>query len=294
MQTNIKKTPLVELKKIEEKFNLPFKLFAKVEAYNPTGSIKDRAVYQMLLDDYESKRINKDTVIIEATSGNTGISLSYFASLFGNKVIIVMPTSMSLERRRMISKFGAELVLVEGGMKECNAKAIEVHKNLQNSIILGQFEHNSNKEAHYLYTSREIINELPTVKYIVSGIGSGGTISGIGKYVKENNLDIKMIGVEPFESPLLTKGISNAHLIQGIGANFVPKILELDVIDDIVLVKGEEALDAARQLNELEDLYVGYSSGAALLGILEYYKNHEVKGDVVIILPDKGDRYTWE
>lgn len=294
MQTNIKKTPLVELKKIEEKFNLPFRLFAKVESYNPTGSIKDRAVYQMLLDDYESKRINKDTVIIEATSGNTGISLSYFASLFGNRVIIVMPTSMSLERRRMISKFGAELVLVEGGMKECNEKAIELHKNLQNSIILGQFEHNSNKKAHYLYTSREIINELPTVKYIVSGIGSGGTISGIGKYVKENNLDIKMIGVEPFESPLLTKGISNTHLIQGIGANFVPKILELDVIDDIVLVKGEEAMDAARQLNELEDLYVGYSSGAALLGILEYYKNHEVNGDVCIILPDKGDRYTWE
>lgn len=294
MNVKVGNSPLVELKKIEEKFNLPFRLFAKVESYNPTGSIKDRAVYQMLLDDYESKRINKDTVIIEATSGNTGISLSYFASLFSNKVIIVMPTSMSLERRRMISQFGAELVLVEGGMKECNAKAIELSKNLQNSIILGQFEHNSNKKAHYLHTSREIINELPTVKYIVSGIGSGGTISGIGKYVKENNLDIKMIGVEPFESPLLTKGISNPHLIQGIGANFVPKILELDVIDDIVLVKGEEAIEAARQLNELEDLYVGYSSGAALLGILEYYKNHEVNGDVVIILPDKGDRYTWE
>lgn len=294
MQTNIKKTPLVELKKIKEKFNLPFRVFAKVESYNPTGSIKDRAVLQMLLDDYESKRINKDTVIIEATSGNTGISLAYYGKLFGNKVIIVMPSTMSRQRREMISNLGATLHLVNGGMKECNEEAEILHKSLQNSIILGQFDHKSNKKAHYLHTVKEIIEDLPSVKYIVSGIGSGGTISGIGKYVKDNNLDIKMIGVEPYESPLISKGIANDHLIQGIGANFIPSILELDVIDDIVLVKGNDSIEASKLLYELEDLYVGYSSGAALLAILEYYKNHEVNGDVVIILPDKGDRYLWE
>ena len=294
MSIQVGNTPLVKLSKIKEQFNLSFDIYAKVEGYNPTGSIKDRAVYQMLLDDYESKRINKDTVIIEATSGNTGIALAYFGSKFNNKVIIVMPNSMSKQRRDMIASFGAELVLVQGGMKECNEKALELHKSLQNSIIFGQFEHKSNPKAHYLFTAPEIVNQLPSVKYVFAGIGSGGTISGIAKYIKENNLDIKIIGIEPNESPLITKGYSSSHLIQGIGANFIPKILDLDNIDKVITVKGEDSIKMAKLINELENISVGYSSGAALLASIYYCKENNIKDDVAVIFPDKGDRYSWQ
>ena len=294
MSIQVGNTPLVKLSKIKEQFNLSFDIYAKVEGYNPTGSIKDRAVYQMLLDDYESKRINKDTVIIEATSGNTGIALAYFGSKFNNKVIIVMPNSMSKQRRDMIPSFGAELVLVQGGMKECNEKALELHKSLQNSIIFGQFEHKSNPKSHYLFTAPEIVNQLPSVKYIFAGIGSGGTISGIAKYIKENNLDIKIIGIEPNESPLITKGYASSHLIQGIGANFIPKILDLDNIDKVITVKGEDSIKMAKLINELENISVGYSSGAALLASINYCKENNIKDDVVVIFPDKGDRYSWQ
>lgn len=294
MEVKVGNTPLVELKKIKEHLNLPFNVFAKVEGYNPTGSIKDRAVYQMLIDDYECGRINKETTIIEATSGNTGIALAYFSKVFGNKIIIVMPDSMSEERRKMIQSYGAILDLVKGGMSEANDRAIFLQKTLQNSIILGQFEHKSNPKAHYLYTAKEIVKALPTCKYIFAGIGSGGTITGIGKYIKDNCLDIKVIGIEPSESPLISKGVFAPHGIQGIGANFIPSNLDLNVCDDVVCVPTDESINTAKMINEIENLYVGYSSGAALLAALNYCKEHNIKDDICVVFPDKGDRYLWK
>ena len=294
MSIKVGNTPLIELKKIKQKFNLPFNIFAKNEGENPTGSIKDRAVHQMLVDDYESKRINQETVIIETTSGNTGIALAYFGKQFGNKVIICMPSTMSKQRREMIAQYGAELVLVEGGMKECNDKAVELHQNIQNSVIFGQFDHKSNPKTHYLHTAPEILNAHPNVKYVFAGIGSGGTISGIAKYIKEHNLDIKIIGIEPSESPLITKGNAGTHGIQGIGANFIPSILDLDKIDSVITVSSLESIEMARLIKEVEGISVGYSSGAALLASINYCKQNNVLDDVVVIFPDKGDRYSWQ
>ena len=294
MDLKIGNTPLIELKEIQKHFNLENKIYAKVESFNLTGSIKDRAVYQMLVDDYQSGRINKDTIIIEATSGNTGISLAAIGKHFGNKIIIVMPSSMSIERRNRILSYHAELVLVEGGMKECNEKALEIQKSLQNAIILGQFDHKSNAKTHYLNTGKEIFDSLKTCKYIFAGIGSGGTIMGLSKYIRDNNLDCKIIGIEPYESPLITKGEAGPHLIQGIGANFIPGLVELNMIDEVITVKGSESIETAKLINEIENIFVGYSSGAALLGAVSYCKEHDIKDDIVVIFPDKGDRYQWQ
>ena len=294
MEVKVGNTPLVELKKIKEHLNLSFNVFAKVEGYNPTGSIKDRAVYQMLVDDYESGRINKETTIIEATSGNTGIALAYFGKEFGNKIIIVMPDSMSEERRKIIQSYGATLDLVKGGMLEANNRADFLQKTMQNCVILGQFEHKSNPKAHYLHTSKEIVNSLPTCKYIFAGIGSGGTITGIGKYIKDNCLDIKIIGIEPSESPLISKAVSGPHGIQGIGANFIPTNLDLNVCDDIICVSSNDSIDTAKMINDVENISVGYSSGAALLAAIRYCKENNIKDDICVIFPDKGDRYLWK
>ena len=293
MNIKVGNTPLVELKQIATLFDLPGRIFAKVESYNFTGSIKDRAVFQMLLDDYESGRINKDTTIIETTSGNTGISLSALGKHFGNKVIIVMPLSASEQRKQMIRENQATLVLVNGGMKECNEESLKIQKDLQNSIIFGQFAHKSNAKAHYLNTAPEIYKDLPNVKYIFAGIGSGGTISGIAAYIHDNKKQTKVIGIEPKESPLLTKGYAAPHPIQGIGANFVPEILRRDLLDDVVTASSEESIQMAKRIYEIENISVGYSSGATLLSAINYMKGHNITDDVVVIFPDKGDRYQW-
>ena len=283
-------TPLVKLNRMYRYNNV----YAKLERCNPIGSIKDRAVYQMLNDYLVEGKIKKGDTVIEPTSGNTGIALASLANYFDLQAIIIMPYSSSLQRRELIKAYGGELILVNGGMKECEEKAKEIHSMIKRSIILGQFENDSNKRTHYLYTSKEIEKELPDVDVIICGIGTGGTISGIGKYYKEQNKKVEIIGVEPSESRLLTKGESNSHKIQGIGANFIPKILDLSVIDRIIPVSYKDSVMACKTLTLLEGYLVGYSSGAVLhaCNILldeEGYKNKKI----LLVLPDTGERYSW-
>lgn len=284
-------TPLVKLSKMFSNNNV----YVKLEKNNLTGSIKDRPCLEMILKGIEEGTIKKQTTLIEPTSGNIGISISALANYFDLKSIIVMPSSASLERRKLIKDYGGELVLVDGGMKECFQKAKEINLHLKNSVILSQFENKNNPKAHYKNTIKEIIDDLEDVDVIVIGIGSGGTISGIGEYIKENNLDIEIIGVEPKESPLITKQVAFPHKIQGIGANFVPPILNQKVIDKMVLVSYEEAYSSSREVLKKEGLLVGISSGAvisAAKNLLEssMYKNKKI----VLILPDSGERYSWD
>jgi len=287
-------TKLVRLEVVEKHFGVENKLFAKAEATNPSGSIKDRAVYQMLLDYKAEGKLKEGSTIVEATSGNTGIALGYYSKEFKYRLIIVMPESMSQQRRDMIQGYGAELCLVKGGMAQCEERAKELVKEIPNSFEFKQFDNPSNPKAHYLTTGPEILEALPEVDYFFAGIGTGGTLSGTGKYLKENR-DVKVIGIEPFESPLLTRGISGGHLIQGIGANFIPKTYDKNVADAIVDVKGEDAINMAKFLRNTGDFDVGFSSGAALVGAINYLKeNKQIKGkNIVIIFPDKGDRYSW-
>lgn len=286
-------TKLVRLENIEKEYNLNNFLYAKVENSNPSGSIKDRAVYQMLIDLKESGKLNENTTIIEATSGNTGISLGYYKKEFGYNLIIVMPESMSVERRNLISSFGAELYLTKGGMEESEKVAIELVNKTAHSILFDQFNNPSNSKAHYLTTGPEILTQLPAIDYLFAGIGTGGTISGTSKYLKEHS-NCHVVGIEPLESPLLTKGCCGSHLIQGIGANFIPSILDRKVIDEIVDVNGKNAISAAKTIRNLEQIDIGISSGAALEGCINYLKQNKITGkNIVIIFPDKGDRYTW-
>ena len=287
-------TKLVRLEKIEKEFSLDNHLFAKVENTNPSGSIKDRAVYQMLLDYINEGKLNKDTTIVEATSGNTGIALAYYTHVFNYKLKIYMPSSMSKERREMISSLGGELVLVNGGMLEAEEEAKIAVSSNSNYLLFDQFNNASNVKAHFLTTGPEILASLNDVNYFFAGIGTGGTISGVASYFKSVNKDVKIVGVEPFESPLLTKGYAGKHLIQGIGANFVPSILKKDLIDDVIDVQGEEAIKMAYKIRKEENIDVGISSGAALLGAILYLKNNNIKNkNIVIIFPDKGNRYSW-
>ena len=286
-------TKLVRLAEVEKHFQVENALYAKVESSNPSGSVKDRAVYQMLLDYRAEGKLKEGTTIVEATSGNTGIALGYYSKVFNYKLIIVMPASMSQQRRDMIQSYGAELCLISGGMAQCEEHAKELVKQIPNSFEFKQFDNPSNPKAHYLTTGPEIATHLPEVNMLFAGIGTGGTISGTGKYLKEKG-DVKVIGVEPFESPLLTKGVAGGHLIQGIGANFIPNTYDKNVVDDIVDVNGEEAIKMAKFLRNTGDFDVGYSSGAALLGAINYLKDNGIKGkNVVIIFPDKGNRYSW-
>jgi len=286
-------TKLVRLFEVEKQFNVGNALYAKVESTNPSGSVKDRAVYQMLLDYQKEGKLKEGTTVVEATSGNTGIALGFYSKVFGYNLIIAMPASMSQERRDMISSYGAELRLINGGMKQCEDYVEELVKELPNSFVFHQFDNPSNPKAHYLTTGPEILKDLPNVDYFFAGIGTGGTISGTGKYLKEKGR-VSVIGVEPFESPLLTKGTASGHLIQGIGANFIPKTYDASVVDDIEDVKGEEAIKMAKFLRNTGDFDVGYSSGAALLGAIKYLKEHNISNkNVVIIFPDKGNRYSW-
>ena len=286
-------TKLVRLTEVEKHFHVENSLYAKVEGSNPSGSIKDRAVYQMLLDYQAEGKLKGGTTIVEATSGNTGIALGYYSKVFNYKLIIVMPASMSQQRRDMIQSYGAELCLITGGMAQCEEHAKELVKQIPNSFEFKQFDNPSNPKAHYLTTGPEIYKDLPEVDYFFAGIGTGGTLSGTGKYLKEKK-DVKVIGVEPFESPLLTKGVAGGHLIQGIGANFIPNTYDKNIADGIADVKGKEAIEMAKFLRNHGDFDVGYSSGAALLGAINYLKDNGIKGkNVVIIFPDKGNRYSW-
>lgn len=288
-------TPLVELKEIEQMFKLKAKIFAKLESFNPAGSIKDRIAKKMIEEAEKEGTINKDTVIIEPTSGNTGIGIAYFASIKGYKVKIVMPESMSIERRNKIASYGAELVLTEAslGMSGSIAKANELNKEIPNSIILGQFTNPNNPKAHYETTGPEIYKQTEgKVDIFVAGVGTGGTISGVGKYLKEHNKNIKIVAIEPSGSPVISKGIKGSHKIQGIGAGFIPDTLNTSIIDEVITVSDEDAFEYGRIINSVGDYYVGISSGAALCGAINLAKKEENKNkNIVVIFPDSGDRY---
>ena len=290
-------TPIVRLGKIEKKFNLneKIKLFGKVEKNNPIGSVKDRPVKQMLLDLFESGKLKEGSTIIEPTSGNTGIAMAAIGSYLKLNVIIVMPSSMSQERRKLIKDYGAKLELVDGGMSVAVERANQLNNEIKDSVIPGQFINQSNVKAHYNYTAPEIFNDIPDVDYIVAGIGTGGTATGIGKYIVDNKKQTKVIGVEPESSPLLTKGKASPHKIQGIGANFIPDILDQKVISEIIDVSDDNAINTARDICLTEGLLVGISSGASVYGAVELSKKIEVNKEIKIvsILPDTGERYTW-
>ncbi|TXJ35918.1 PLP-dependent cysteine synthase family protein [Brachyspira aalborgi] len=290
-------TPIVRLGKIEKKFNLneKIKLFGKVEKNNPIGSVKDRPVKQMLLDLFESGKLKEGSTIIEPTSGNTGIAMAAIGSYLNLNVIIVMPSSMSQERRKLIKDYGAKLELVDGGMSVAVERANQLNNEIKDSVIPGQFINQSNVKAHYNYTAPEIFNDIPDVDYIVAGIGTGGTATGIGKYIVDNKKQTKVVGVEPESSPLLTKGKASPHKIQGIGANFIPEILDQKVISEIIDVSDDNAINTARDICLTEGLLVGISSGASVYGAIELSKKIEVNKEIKIvsILPDTGERYTW-
>lgn len=291
----IGKTPLLELTNMEKALELQAVLMAKVEALNPGGSAKDRVAKRMVEDAEKAGILKAGATIIEPTSGNTGIGLAVMAAARGYRAIIVMPDSMSMERRLLMTAFGAELVLTEGakGMSGAIEKAEELAKEIPNSFIPGQFDNPSNPAAHYETTGPEIWEDTDgKVDIFVAGIGTGGTITGTGRYLKEQNPNVEIIGVEPASSPLLTKGEAGPHGLQGIGANFVPSILDTEIYDEVIPVTEEEAYEAGRTIARREGLLVGISAGAALHAAVEVAKRPENAGkNIVVLLPDTGDRY---
>lgn len=289
----IGRTPLVELSNIEKDNELSSRLLAKLEYFNPAGSVKDRAA-KFMIDDAEAKGlITKDTVIIEPTSGNTGIGLCSVAAARGYRVIIVMPDTMSMERRMLMTAYGAELVLTDGalGMSGAIEKAEELHRSISDSIIAGQFVNPANPEAHYKTTGPEIWEDTDgKVDIFICGVGTGGTITGVGRYLKEKNPEIKIVAVEPADSPLISEGRSGTHRIQGIGANFIPETFDRSVCDEVVCVTTDEAYAACRTLGRREGVLVGISSGAALHAAVKIASKEQGK-TVVALLPDTGERY---
>lgn len=288
-------TPLLQLGSYAKKHGLGANLLAKVEAMNPGGSAKDRVAKRMVEDAERAGILKEGATIIEPTSGNTGIGLAVMAAARGYRAIIVMPDTMSMERRLLMTAFGAELVLTEGqkGMAGAIEKAEELAKEIPNSFIPGQFDNPSNPAAHYDSTGPEIYEDTDgKVDIFVAGIGTGGTITGVGRYLKEKNPAVKIVGVEPASSPLLTKGTAGPHGLQGIGANFVPSILDRSVIDEIMTVTDEEAYETGRELARTEGLLAGISAGAAAFAAAELAKRPENAGkNIVVLLPDTGDRY---
>ena len=291
----IGKTPLLELTHIEEKLNLKAKIVAKLEYLNPAGSVKDRIARKRIEDAENSGKLKPGSVIIEPTSGNTGIGLASVAAMKGYKIIIVMPETMSVERRQLMKAYGAELVLTEGskGMKGAIAKAEELAKEIENSFIPSQFTNPANPQAHRETTGPEIYEDTEgKVDYFVAGVGTGGTITGVGEYLKSKNPEIKVVAVEPETSPVLSKGQSGAHKIQGIGAGFVPDVLNTQVYDEIIPVSNEDAFEYGRLMGHSEGVLVGISSGAALKAAIDLAKREENEGKtIVVLLPDTGDRY---
>lgn len=288
-------TPLLELTHIEAEENIQATLLAKLESFNPAGSVKDRVAKAIIEDAEKTGRLKKGSVIIEPTSGNTGIGLASVATAKGYRTIIVMPETMSNERKMLIKAYGAELVLTEGskGMKGASDKAEELSKEIPNSIIAGQFTNPINPKMHYDTTGPEIWADTEgKVDYFVAGVGTGGTLSGVGKYLKEQNPNVKVIAVEPETSPLLSKGQAGPHKIQGIGANFVPEILDKDVYDEIIAVPNDKAILTARKAAKQEGFLIGISSGAALWAGKQLAARPENKGkNIVVIFPDGGERY---
>lgn len=291
----IGKTPLMELKRIEEKFGLKAKIFAKLEYFNPAGSVKDRIAKAMIEDAEKNGALKKGAVIIEPTSGNTGIGIAAVGTAKGYKVIIVMPETMSIERRKLIKAYGAEIVLTEGakGMKGAIEKANELAKENKGAIVLGQFVNPANPKAHYETTGPEIFADTNgAVDFFVAGVGTGGTISGVGKYLKEKIGGVKVVAVEPESSPVLSKGVAGAHKIQGIGAGFVPDTLDTGVYDEVITVSNEAAFETGRLIGTSEGVLVGISSGAALNAAIGVAKRAENAGkNIVVLFPDSGDRY---
>lgn len=288
-------TPLLELTHIEKELKLKAKLFAKVEYFNPAGSVKDRIALSMI-NDAEAKGVLKEgTVIIEPTSGNTGIGLASIATMKGYRVVLTMPESMSIERRKLLKAYGAELVLTEAskGMKGAIARAEELNKEIPNSIILGQFVNPANPKIHYETTGPEIFKDLEgKVDAFVAGVGTGGTITGVGKYLKENKKDVKVVAVEPAASPVLSEGKAGPHMIQGIGAGFVPDTLDTSIYDEVIKIENDDAFTYGRLIGKKEGILVGISSGAALYAAIQVASRDDFAGkNVVVLLPDSGDRY---
>jgi len=291
----IGKTPLLELTNYEKKYDLKAKLIAKLEYFNPAGSVKDRIAYAMIRDAEEKGLLKEGSVIIEPTSGNTGIGIASIGNSKGYRTILTMPETMSVERRSLLKAYGAEVVLTDGsmGMKGAIAKAEELAKEIPNAYIPAQFDNPSNTAIHYTTTGPEIWEDTDgSVDIFVAGIGTGGTISGVGQFLKEKNPNIKIIAVEPANSPVLSKGTSGAHKIQGIGAGFIPKILNTDIYDEIITVENEDAFAVGREIAKSEGILVGISSGAAVWAAAEVAKRPENEGkNIVVLLPDTGDRY---
>lgn len=291
----IGKTPLMRLHKIESSQQAGAAIYGKLEAFNPAGSIKDRAAMSMISDAEEKGLLAPGGTIIEPTSGNTGIGLAAIAAAKGYRAIFVLPETMSLERRKLLAAYGAEVVLTEGakGMQGAVDKAEELHREIAGSIIAGQFVNPANARAHIDTTGPEIWEDLEgKVDILVAGVGTGGTITGCGKYLKEKNPEIKIVAVEPKNSPLLSEGKTGSHNLQGIGANFVPDVLERDIIDEIIPVLEDDAYDLARRLAKEEGYLAGITSGAALWTAVQLSKRAENRGkNIVVILPDSGERY---
>ena len=291
----IGKTPLLELTHIEKKYGLKAKIFAKLEYFNPAGSVKDR-IAKAMIDDAEEKGLLKEgSVIIEPTSGNTGIGLASVAAARGYRIIIVMPETMSVERRQIMKAYGAELVLTDGakGMKGAIEKADELAKEIPNSFVPGQFVNEANPKAHFATTGPEIFEDTDgNVDFFVAGVGTGGTITGTGKYLKSKLPNVKVVAVEPKSSAVLSTGAAGPHKIQGIGAGFVPKVLDTAVYDEIIPVENDDAFAMGKEVGRNEGVLVGISSGAALWAAVELAKRPENEGkNIVVLFPDTGDRY---
>lgn len=291
----IGKTPLIKLNGLMKHYNLKANLIAKVESFNPAGSVKDRIAFAMISNAFLDNQINKDTVIIEPTSGNTGIGLAQVCSALSLKLIIVMPDSMSIERRNLLRAFGAQVVLTQGslGMNGAIQKAKELLSENKNSYMPSQFKNSVNPKAHYDTTGPEIYLDTDgNVDYLVAGIGTGGTISGTGLFLKEKINSVKVIGVEPAQSPVLTKGYAGNHAIQGIGAGFIPDTLNQSVIDEVIAIDNVDAFTFTNQVAQLDGILAGISSGAAIAAAVEISKREESYGkNIVVILPDTGERY---
>lgn len=291
----IGKTPLLELSHIEKELNLKAKIFAKLEYFNPAGSVKDRVAKGMIDDAEKTGKLKQGSTIIEPTSGNTGIGLASVAVARGYKVLIVMPETMSVERRQIMKGYGAELVLTEGskGMKGAIEKANELVKEIPNSWIAGQFENPSNPKVHFEGTGPEIWDDTDgSVDIFIAGVGTGGTVTGVGKFLKSKKPSVKIIAVEPKTSPVLSKGIAGPHKIQGIGAGFVPDVLDTKIYDEIITVDNEDAFKYGKILGHKEGFLVGISSGAALKAAIDVAKRPENAGkNIVVLFPDNGDKY---
>ena len=291
----IGKTPLLELTHIEKKYGLKAKVLAKLEYFNPAGSVKDRIARKMLDDAEAAGKLTPDSVIIEPTSGNTGIGLASVAAARGYRIIIVMPETMSVERRQLMKAYGAELVLTEGakGMKGAIAKADELAKEIPNSFIPGQFVNAANPKAHFETTGPEIFADTDgDVDIFVAGVGTGGTVTGVGQYLKSKKPEVKVVAVEPKSSAVLSTGVAGSHKIQGIGAGFVPDVLDTKIYDEIIPVENDDAFATGKEIGKSEGVLVGISSGAAVWAAIELAKRPENEGKtIVVLLPDTGDRY---